>query len=73
MPKIRPFDVYKLNWWQYKSATQIKVSSIDVSFTDSDEPVHINLIDKAQVDWAIKEGYRYAHLGAIKLGLGLLV
>ena len=50
LPKILPSDVYKLNWWQYKSVTQIKVSSIDVSFTDSDEPVHINLIDKAQID-----------------------
>ena len=51
----------------------IKVSSIDVSFTDSEEPIHINLIDKAQIDWAMKEGYQYAHLGAINVGLGTLV
>ena len=73
LPKILPSDVYKLNWWQYKSATQIKVSSIDVSFTDSDKPIRINLIDKAQIDWDIEEGYHYAHVGAIKLGLGPLV
>ena len=60
-------------WWQYKSTTQIKVSSVDISFSDSEEPVHINLLDKNQIDWAIKAGYKYAHLGAIKLGLGPLV
>ena len=73
LPKILPSNVYKLKWWQYSSATQIKVSSIDVSFADSEEPVHINLIAKEQIDWAIKEGFKYAHLGAIKLGLGPLV
>ena len=50
LPNILPSDVYKLKWWQYSSATQIKVSSIDVSFTDFEEPVHINLIDKEQID-----------------------
>ena len=50
LPKILSSDVYKLYWWQYKSVIQIKVSSIDISFTDSDEPIHINLIDKAQID-----------------------
>ena len=49
LPKKISSDVYKLNWWQYKSATQIKVSSIYVSFTDSEEHVHIKLIDKAQI------------------------
>ena len=46
---------------------------IDVSFTDFEEPVHINLIDKEQIDWAIKEGFKYAHLCTIKLGLRPLV
>ena len=73
MPRILPSDVYKLKWWQYSSATQIKISSVDISFTNSEEPVHINLIDKQQIDWAIKAGFKYAHLGAIKLGLGPLV
>ena len=73
MPRILPSDVYKLQWWHYKSATQIKISFVDISFTDSEEPVHINLIDRQQIDWAIKSGYKYAHLGAIKLGLGPLV
>ena len=45
-PAILPKDVYKLNWWSLKTATQIKVSSIDVSFTDKDEPVHIRLHQK---------------------------
>ena len=65
--------MYKLKWWQYSSTTQIKISSVDISFTDSEEPVHINLIDKQQIDWDIKVGFKYAHLGAIKLGLGPLV
>ena len=54
LQKILPSDVYKLNWWQYKSAIQIKVSSIDFSFTDSDELIHINLIYKAQIYWDMK-------------------
>ena len=45
-PAILPHDVYKLNWWYFKTATQIKVSSIDVSFIDKDEPVHINMLEK---------------------------
>ena len=63
----------KLKWWQYSSATQIKISSVDISFTDSKDPVHINLIDRQQIDWAIKVGFKYGNLGAIKLGLGPLV
>ena len=73
MPRIFPSDVYKLKWWQYSSATQIKIFSVDISFTNSKEPVHINLIDRQQIDSAIKYGFKYAHLGAIKLGLGPLV
>ena len=73
LPAILPKDVYKLSFWEYIACTHIKVSSIDVSFTDSEEPVHINLLEKRQIDWAKKQGYKYAHLGAIKLGLGPLV
>ena len=73
LPTIFPSDVYKLKWWKYASATQIKISSVDISFTDSEEPMHINLLDHQQIDWAIKAGYKYAHLGAIKLGLNPLV
>ena len=51
----------------------MKVSSIDVSFTDKDEPVHINLLEKRQIDWAKAQGLKYLHPWAIKLGLGLLV
>ena len=73
LPAILPHDVYKLNWWSFKTTTQIKVSSIDVSFTDKDEPVHINLLEKCQIDWEKAQGFKYVHLGAIKLGLGTLV
>ena len=73
LPAILPNDVYKLNWWSFKTATQIKVSSIDVSFTNKDEPVHINLLEKRQIDWVKAQGFKYVHLGAIKLGLGPLV
>lgn len=73
LPKIVPSEVYNLKWWRYHSATQIKVMSIDVSFSDSNDPTHINLLDQTQIDWALKEGYSYAHLGAIKLGLDPLV
>ena len=62
-----------MKWWQYKSCTQIKISSLDITFTDQEEPIHINLIDKDQIDWAKTKGYKYAHLGAVKLGLGPLV
>ena len=50
LPKIFSSDVYKLKWWKYSFVTQIKVSSIDVSFIDFEEPVHINLNDKEQID-----------------------
>ena len=73
LPAILPNDVCKLNWWSLKIATQIKVSSIDVSFTHKDEPVHINLLEKHQIDWEKYQGFKYVHLGAIKLGLGPLV
>ena len=66
-------EVYKLKWYKYFSLTQIKVSSINISFKGQDKPIHTNLIDKAQMDWANKRGYRYAHLGAVKFGLGPLV
>ena len=46
LPQILPRDVYKLHWWNYIACTHIKVSSVDISFTDSQDPVHINLIDK---------------------------
>ena len=73
LPDIFPQDVYKLSFWEYLTCTQIKVSSVDISFTDLEEPVHINLLEKRQIDWAKKQGYKYAHLGAIKLGLGPFV
>ena len=62
-----------MKWWQYKSCTQIKISSLDITFTDQEEPIHINLIDKDQIDWVKTKGYKYVHLGAVKLGLGPLV
>ena len=49
------------------------MSSIDVSFTNKYEPAHINLLEKCQIDWAKAQGFKYVHLGAIKLGLGTLV
>ena len=73
LPSIVPSEVYDLKWWQYKSASHIKISSVDVSFSDKDEPVHINLLEKSQIDWALKQRYKYAHLGAIRLSLGPLV
>ena len=42
-------------------------------FNDSQDPVHINLLDKSQIDWARSKGYKYAHLGAIRLGINPLV
>ena len=62
-----------MKWWQYKSCTQIKISSLDITFTDQEEPIHINLIDKDQIDWAKTKGYKYVHLGPVKLGLVPLV
>ena len=50
LPEILPLEVYKMKWWQYKSNTQIKTSSMDITITDQEEPIHINLIDKEQID-----------------------
>ena len=50
LPEILPSEVYKMKWWQYKSCTQIKISSLEITFTDQEEPIHINLIDKDQID-----------------------
>ena len=35
LPAILPRDVYKLSGWKYFACSQIKVSSVDISFTDS--------------------------------------
>ena len=40
-----------MKWWQYKSCKQIKISSLDITFIDQEEPIHINLVDKDQIDW----------------------
>ena len=50
IPRIVPSEVYDLKWWKYKSSTQVKLSSIHVSFSDNEEPVNINLLDKHQID-----------------------
>ena len=42
---------------------------MNITFTDKEEPIHINLIDKEQFDWAKSKGFLYAHLGIVKLGL----
>ena len=73
LPEILPSEVYKMKWWQYKSNTQINISSLDINFTDQEDPIHINLIDKEQIDWEKSKGYIYAHPGAVKLGFGPLV
>ena len=73
LPSIVPSEVYDLKWWHYKSASHIKISSVNIPFSDTEEPMHINLIEKHQIDWALKHGYKYAHLGAIHLGLSPLV
>ena len=36
--EILPSEVYKMKWWQYKSCTQIKISSLDITFTDQEDP-----------------------------------
>ena len=63
LPTILPKDVYKLSLWKYIACQQIHLSSVDISFTDKQEPVHINLLDKSQIDWVKSQGYKYAHLG----------
>ena len=73
LPTILPKDVYKLSLWKYIACQQIRLSSVDISFIDKQEPVHINLLEKSQIDWEKQKGYKYAHLGAIFLGLGPLV
>ena len=55
MPEILPSEVYKMKWWQYKSCTQIKISSLDITFTDQEDPIHINSINKDQIDWGEKK------------------
>ena len=50
IPAILPKDVYKLSCWKYFACSQIRVSSVDISFTDSQEPIHINLLEKQQID-----------------------
>ena len=32
--EILSSEVYKMKWWQYKSITKIKISSLDITFTD---------------------------------------
>ena len=50
LPTILTKDVYKLSFWEYIACTHIKVSSVDIFFTDSEELVHINLLEKRQID-----------------------
>ena len=73
LPSILPKEIYKLKWYTYFSITSIKDSNINISFIGQDDHIHINLIDKAQIDWAKKRGYHYAHLDALKFGLRPLV
>ena len=73
LPTLLPKEIYKLKFWEYVSSQHFRVSSVDIAFTDADNPVHINLLDRSQIDWARKQGYKYAHLGAIGLGLNPLV
>ena len=61
-----------MKWLRYKSNKQIKISSLDINFTGQEDPIHIKLIDKEKIDWEKSKGYIYAHLGAVKLGLGPL-
>ena len=42
---------------------------MDITFTYQEDPIHINLIHKTQIDWAKSKGFKYVHLGAVKLGL----
>lgn len=62
-----------MKWWKYFSHSRIKLSSIDVSFTGKEEPIHINLLDVDQIDWSKIKCYKYVHIGAVKLILGPLV
>ena len=73
LPTLLPKEIYKLKLWEYVSAQHFRVSSIDIAFTNADQPVHINLLERSQIDWERKQGYKYAHLGAIRLGLNPLV
>ena len=73
LPSLLPKEIYKLKLWEYVAAQHFRVSSVDIAFTDADNPVHINLLDRSQIDWAQKQGYKYVHLGAIRLGLNPLV
>ena len=46
---------------------------MNITFTDQEELIHINLIDKEKIDWVKSKGNLYAHLGVVKLGLDPLV
>ena len=41
------------------SHTQIKISYVNVFFTNQDERVHINMLDQSQTDWAKEQGLSY--------------
>jgi hypothetical protein len=51
----------------------IKVHSTGIPFSAHEDQVNITLIDRDLIDWEKRQGYAYAHIGAIKFGLNSLV
>jgi len=74
LPPLSPDEVYqKVKKFQLKASTSIKIKEKAIQCrATQNQMMNLELIDRKDVDDAIKKGYSYMHIGCIKIGINPL-
>ena len=74
LPNISPSDVYKgISPFQFKALSQIKIKENSIrTELNLNAMMIVPLLEQKHIQAALKSGYKYVHLGMVRVGLNAL-
>jgi hypothetical protein len=73
MPKVPASEIYNLSVFQFKAATLIRYCSVNILISLGQSKYQLPLIQQEDIEWGLKHGFEYIHIGIIQFGLNALV
>jgi hypothetical protein len=73
MPKVPASEIYNLSVFQFKAATLIRYCSVNIPISLGQSKYQLPLIQQEDIEWGLKHGFEYIHIGLIQFGLNALV
>jgi hypothetical protein len=73
MPKVPASEIYNLSVFQFRAATLIRYCSVNILISLGQSKYQLPLIQQEDIEWGLKHGFEYIHIGLIQFGLNALV